>query len=502
KSVSNFLKLVSNENRIIEDLNKESIWVDIKIMFAYPYSDYMYDIIQAEQTNQDGFSMDCVLTGNKIIPDFRITKKITYSDLNRAVTYNHLVRSLEKLQNAVISGKKVFNNKNVKNRVVVKFTPLNILVCLLKINHKLFIDPYMYSKQQVTSFGLKLNAPISAISIPDLPEIGGKQSRNDSKILEHYCSLISHFRYLWQHPFTLYSTDATEYDKWVQRTLSKIKEPGNVSYLGKALRLKAKTAHKQNEIDLWMQYCKNGLLKYCNKFIEEIDSEVIEPESLDINNLKPITIFIIGAWDKDGPREEMKAVRKFFLSHFSADKSDGGLNFSPVLVDGNNGEHLHKILFENLDSSQLGLVVLTSDNATGNPKPNVILERGYLMGRLGRKNSRASKNKNMEAVFVFKHMETKDGTDVQHIISTQFSDLQNLKLQFFKIVKWLWDITELNSEHAREILERQKVLVQEFDSIHGSNHVAYIDQIDQYIEEISVWNKNYLKRMQRLNTET
>lgn len=247
KIVESFLGLISNHNDIIKELNENGVYIDIKILYAYPYSDFMYDIIQPENTEQDGFSMACILRDKKVSVDYRIPLKLTFKDLEKSITYQNLTSSLKKIQTAVNEGRRYFNNELSPNRLVVKLTPLNILACLLKINHNLFIDPYVYSKEVYSASNLALISPVSQITIPNIPSASeaDKLPYRERKILDHYCSLISHFRYIWQHPLTMYSTDATNYDKGVNNTLSKIKEPFEISYLSKANRIEKETFSKK-----------------------------------------------------------------------------------------------------------------------------------------------------------------------------------------------------------------------------------------------------------------
>ncbi len=498
QSVTNFLNLISNHQNIIDDLNREGIVVDVKLMFAYPYSDSMYDWIQAEESQQDGFSIKDIVHGRKVKPDFRVTKKMDISDIKSSFAYINLKQSLVKLQDAVIKGKTIFNNKNTSNRVIVKFTPVNVLVCVLKINHSVFIDPYIYSKETSDSNFLKLNAPISEITVPYLPSPQEAEMLRSAEktIHEHFCSITSHFRYLWQHPYTIYSTDATHYRKWRRESLGKIKSPEEVSYLGKATRLmKIRPGYKQNEVDLWMQYCKNGLLKFCSKINNHIDDVSQSPSDGDISSIEPTPIFIIGSWVNDGertvPSQYMDAISNFISINFSSEAAEG-LRLNPILVRAENGQKLQDTLFKDLNMSELGIAIVTPDVGKI-PRPNVSLERGYLMGRLGSRKSRSFGNSEKQMVYVFKHEDADGGSDTIDITYTPFKNIEDFEALFYKFIKWLWDVTELNSDYALKILRDQR--------LNRRNSRADIEEIDRFIDSIAKWQKDYSQRMSQFDEE-
>jgi Predicted nucleotide-binding protein containing TIR-like domain len=512
KIVESFLGLISNHDDILKELNENGVYVDIKVLYAYPYSDFMYDIIQAENTEQDGFSMACILRDKKAPIDYRIPLKLTFKDLEKSITYQNLTSSLQKIQTAVNEGRQFFNNDQSPNRLVVKLTPLNILACLLKINYNLFIDPYVYSKEVYSSSNLALISPVSQITIPGLlsPSEADKLSTKERRILDHYCSLISHFRYIWQHPLTMYSTDATNYDKGVNNTLSKIKEPFEISYLSKALRIEKEILSKKRivekfEIDLWKQYCKNELIRYCSKYNSDQDPETISISS-GKKTIKPIPIFIVGSWKKIDSSEFSDTSTymnelKGFINKYFVGESCKGLKLNPIIVDAEDGEKIQDQIFQNLNLSQLGIVVQTNDykDEKGTSRPNVYFERGYLMGRLSKRRSRLGQEKEM--VFVFKEMNAFDGSDFSHITHTPFTSVEDFKIQFFRIVKWLWNMTELNSEYALSILfEYHNRIEMMFDTNANKEFLNRLYRLnEQYIEQIQRWQKDYQNRTTRLS---
>jgi len=450
-SVTNFLNLISNSDGIVEELNqKYKTYLDVKILFAYPYSDFMYDLIQAEKFRPIGTSIQCLLDEKKYLYDFSVLHRLTLLDISNSTTVLHLRSSLDKIQEKVNVSNGVINSKGSPNRVIVKFSPINILTCFLKINHNIFVDPYVYSKNSHEDQYLSLISPVSYIRIPGIPADYRKLDKSDRKIYKHYCSLISHFRYLWHHPLTLYSTDATNYNKGQNKTLSNIKPPKSISYLTKSEHLESMCAplktYSRAEIDLWRQHCKNELLRYCSKFIKTTRDHLTGPDQVGKINIKPIRIFIVGAWQGGAPNEYMTLIEEFITNKFLK-ANNKGLRLIPELINAENGTEFRKLVFEGLNSSQLAIVVQTDDYPKTKVKfsrPNVYIEKGYLMGRLGKKSSRSTEKEDQEPVFVFIKEGTEDSSDTNNITQTSFTNIEYFRLQFFTLVKWLWEISELN----------------------------------------------------------
>jgi hypothetical protein len=506
--VKQFIDLISNKNNIVKELNDDyKTYLDVKLLFAYPYSDFMYDIIQAERTRQEGISINCQMEGKKYVYDFKTTQRLTYQTLNHSRSYQNLLNSLDKVQEAVNTSEEYINSAGSPNRVIVKFSPTNISACFLKINHTIFIDPYVFSKQDFHETQLALIAPISKISIPEIPENIDILTESERKIYEHYCSLVNHFRYLWYHPLTLYSTDATEYAKRENETLRNINLPKSISYLAKAEHLASIQGDKYSkaDIDLWKQHCKNELLRYCSKFLGSTKDYQTGAQAPGKININPISIFIVGAWRNDAPSDYMNKIEDFINTKFASNNVKG-LKLNPIKINAENGTEFHKLIFEGLNSSQLAIVVQTDDYEDAKNKfsrPNVYIEKGYLMGRLGKKFSRSLATENHEPVFVFIKKGANDGSDTNHITQTQFEDIWHFELQFFKIVKWLWEITELNSNYALEILRDYSTKFKsELNSTQNPERIQVLEDLSKLVQQFETqivkWDNNYKDRMTKL----
>lgn len=510
--IDRFIGLISNKRNFVGNLNKKhKIYLDVKLLFVYPYSDFKYDIIQAETTRHDGVNInDQKSNKEKYLHDFHTTQRLTEKDLANSKTYQHLLHSLDKVQEAVNASDGCVNNVKSENRVIVKFCPINISSCFLKINHNIFIDPYVLSKSSHEVRNLALISPISTIEIPEIPNKRQKLSATESKIYEHYCSLLNHFEYLWYHPLTLYSTDATAYTKGRNNTLREIRSPKSISYLAKSQHLKAisSTKYEKSSIDLWRQHCKNELLRYCSKFLKSTKDYQTGPQSSGVININPISIFIVGAWKANGPSNFMNKLEQFIRDKFSKENKKG-LELNPIKIDAESGTDFRKQIFEGLNSSQLAIVVQTADNPGSDNKknkfsrPNVYIEKGYLMGRLGKKYSRSQDDENQEPVFIFIEEGTEDGSDTNHITQTRFANEEYFNLQFFKIVKWLWEITELNSDYAINILDEYKLKFdEEIQKSQDQSRTQILQQFKNLATEfrnrIDTWERDYQQRMELL----
>jgi hypothetical protein len=88
----------------------------------------------------------------------------------------------------------------------------------------------------------------------------------------------------------------------------------------------------------------------------------------------------------------------------------------------------------------------------------VYLEKGYLMGRLGRRKDRAGRD--VEAVCVFKEVQSHTESDNITFTHTSFSNPSEFSIEFYRVIKWVWNITEINSSYTVEVLKiLQKIIL-------------------------------------------
>jgi hypothetical protein len=363
KTAKAFEKLLLGDDKLV-DKDGTEYKLDIEFLFAYPYSDFNYNLILAEVTKQLGFSIRCMKESQKYVPNFYTPKRLGYEHLLRSHTYSNLISSLGRLQEYLIAAGSRFNSSPTGHRVVIKFSALNIMTCFLKINNHIFIDPYIYSKRQHDNEILTLLSPVTHLVLygedewkreydqrhpkakspepaGDIPikdpegeknETDGERKDAEAEIKDirtkrmkaayekhkgHILSMIGHFRYLWHHPLAITSHDATYLTKGQSGTVSTIRRPLEISFEGKARAIEAhltklgSLTSNQREIDLWKQYVRNELLRHCSKFLSE-QSKEIEITSTSQIKLRNIPVFIVGAWKKGDINNYMKTVKEFF----------------------------------------------------------------------------------------------------------------------------------------------------------------------------------------------
>jgi hypothetical protein len=480
-----FIKLINDNANTILELNKNNIKIKIRFLFAYPYSDFSHDLLEAELSSQDEISISCIKKNNNNPPHFPFPpKQLTYDSITDSSINKDLRESLKRLQANINNN--IFNTgKGCPNKIIVKFTPINLLFCLLRINDKYFIDSYAYAKYTTKTDRLCFQSPISRITNPQEVIV-----EEDEIEYEHSCLLTSHFKYIWHHPLTLYCTDASEYKKGVRQTLSKILEPENVFYNRKAERLKLdpNNTYSDIDIDLWKHYCRNEFLKKCSKF-SSFDRDVFSKDK----DIKPIKLFIVGSWEKHGIDDDSNKYMNTLLNLIEKKLS----NFiEPKIFDIENGGEFQQSLYQELDLSALGCIFHTPDILNNNSyvsKPNIYLEKGYLMGRLGRYVNRQKNNK--EKVFVWKHIDAPIESDNSNTGFTPFDGVDSLRLKFFIFIKWIWGRTTLNNKFAIQLLTEERKFLEEklneFRSI-SPNDLAkiltiqeiYLKKLDNSIKEI------------------
>ena len=247
----------------------------------------------------------------------------------------------------------------------------------------------------------------------------------------------------------MYASDATNYRK-NQGGLEEIKKSQHISYTAKGNRIERKirafnATDKNRDIkaksDNWKQYCKSELLLNCSKILVEAKDEVENRE------ICPLNIFIAGSWVDGAPNKYMLWYKAWIEKNLSK-KNPAGLQLNPIIVDVGDGEAFLPKLYENLNISQLGLIFQTSDGILQNnghvSRPNVYLEKGYLMGKLRKRYKRLTREE-CDAVFVFKEKSVDIESDNLGIGRTEFDNEEHCKSQLFRFIYWIWQVTTLNT---------------------------------------------------------
>jgi hypothetical protein len=490
-----FINLINDSNEVVTKLNKVGIAVQIKLLFAYPYSDFYYDLIQAEAADHIGCSIACIIKKKNFTPTIDGPQILDNGAVSHSNTYLNLEQSLltlneESRRSNIYSEKLDIQNNINKNQLNVKFTPVHGLCCFLQINNTIFMDSYLYAKEKSTTRKISLISPIIKIEgqrIGNVLQLPKKEQEiiNGNFNQKHYYSALSHFRYLWEHDLSLYLDDVCV----IKQQKIKIKEPRLISYRKKAERLAKKYHFTPVETDLWKQKVKDEFKKYTSKFPEQPQTK-----------LDRITLFIVGSWKDKQANEYMKKLEDLMLDlptkKYSLSENNNGLKVKPVIFEVGDGEFFQQRLFDSLSTCHAACVIQTDDifqrNDDGTTefysRPNVYLEKGYLLHHLGKYTN--YKGELTEKVFTFIKENVNVESDNINTGRREFLDINDFKYQFFRIIFLLWETTELNNECALKLMENQRQIltkaIQKLSKYPTKKNrmLSHLKHLDEYIVEI------------------
>ena len=235
------------------------------------------------------------------------------------------------------------------NRIVVRFVPMSVNICMYCINHTIFSAPYLLAKQDIRDDRCVTMAPV--VEIDD---------RNDEhkKIFD---ALLDHFRYLWELPHTILSRDATSYEPTKPYLIKDIKSPYEIKFSHKFPN--TIESHVTNRVQVGYL-----LRQLCPKLPEKTPTHE--------------SIFIACSWRREHKNSLPNSLARSLKEWL---EFDFGSNVMIELVNAPGGEGLKDILFKKLNASSIGIIIVTADikdeNGIKYAKPNIYQELGYLMGR-------------------------------------------------------------------------------------------------------------------------
>ena len=345
---------------VLEDLFRRhreflehEIWLRVRFLFIYPYSSYAMSVINAETT-----SRRCAISGDAIHPASQQEYQVDDDRFKASSFFLSQKKNLNLIQEWI--EKYDWNPSRKGSSLSVRFTPISPNMCVLIANDTSFCDSYILAKERRFDDRLLFSCPLLKI-----------------EKAEHewaFASITDHFRYLWQLNVTLDCDGATDYEPGEQDSLGKIKPPENITFEHKAKRL-VMAGHLQRGTERqWIMKVRRQLARY-----------VTSPEE----SVKFERIFISCSWDDNEygePRPHGLAlkIRDWILNDISRAEP----NLQPIIVQGNPGERLSDTLFNLLDTSTLGIFLLTDDIqlrdengqiAERMSRNNVYHELGYLM---------------------------------------------------------------------------------------------------------------------------
>ena len=334
-------------------LNDKGIFIKIRILLVYPYSDYAFSRIQAESTRNRS-SMD--------EPIYARSLNMVEAVDQRTFLSSHLVRSQTTALNQLQEWVDNYGwSRTTANKFMVRFMPTSPNFCLLFVNDTVFADSYLLAKRRRSQTRCELLAPLVEVGCGDDPET--------------FAAIDDHFRYLWDLDLTLYCGDATRYEPGVPGTLSRVKPTDAIVFDSKGEAISEKVPDLSDEdVGKWKFRVRKVLRKFCTLPAPTPGNE---------------TVFITCSWETQAGQATPNRYAKELSSSLERDfgrRRDVSL-LSVFVMEGVAGEFFSQQLYARLEESTLGLVLLTADIAGKDEKfysrPNVYHELGYLMKHLG-----------------------------------------------------------------------------------------------------------------------
>lgn len=348
-----FLNIFSN----LEKINKQGIFVKVRFLFAYLYSDFSFSLIKAEKSSKRATIKDTTF-----FPDFDLEDELTDEEFYSSAAYKNQTKSLEQIQK-LADTHKLFDNNSL-NTIQVRFTPISLNLCSLVINDTSLSDPYLYAREDIERESLANFYPVIGLT-------------NEHNKLQ-FASVLDNFRYLWNHQTTFYCKDATHYVINEKESLKKIRKPFDLTFESKAKRLKdlekvlirkEEDRTPEKKIKQWRFLLKQMVLHSTKIFQENPTSE---------------SIFLACSWRTDITGDKNPNKYALELEGFLKEDFDSAIDIKLVVTG--PGEGLFDKIYTYLRQSTLGIVIITKDiEATDGKfysKPNIYYEHGFLVSHL------------------------------------------------------------------------------------------------------------------------
>ncbi len=332
-------------------LENKSLFNDLKIrlhfrfLLVYPYSAHALARIQAETSQNRATIKE---------PAIYYPEKVESVNMHTFETSNFVNTQRLFLRYIGIIMSRHQMSENSENRLTLRFTPTAVNVCMYRVNNVIYITPYLLAKDCSEDNKCVTRSPVIEIN-----------RSNDRETFEAY---IDHFRYLWGLSQAIYFQDATQYTKLFPEGITQIKKPTEVDFSVKAKTIKDRGVH--GDASSWRRQVKDLLFRLCPVIPEKVQTKE--------------SIFIACSWrEKDkysGIRPNQLAIKlKTWI------KNDLGNSVDVQIVEAKPGEELFKNIYNNLNSSTVGIILLTGDikgtDGKYYAKPNIYHELGYLMAK-------------------------------------------------------------------------------------------------------------------------
>lgn len=423
-----------------EKLISEGVFLKVRFLFEYQYSVAAYSRIQAET----GF-LRASMSEPAYSRDFELTEQVDEYLFNGSFTVTAQQSNLRHLQNLEreLHEKHGWNSKENPSSITLRFTPISSGFCAMFINNVLFLDPYVFAKKRREDNKLFINTPLIEIN----------NTTEEDK--ESFSAFEDHFRYLWELDTTLDCEDATFYQRDVMNSLGRLRTPQNIDFESKASRICTMKGWEDDDHGIrWKKQVAGKFNQYCSDLSPTVTNE---------------TLFITCSWRKDNdgivsPNNYAQLLHKYLTEDFSQSPSP---LFSVKIMEATPSEFLSNQLYQSLDNSTLGIVLMTKDIESEEKyycKPNVYHELGYLMKQLGKKR-----------MIILKESDVVPPSNIQDIIRFDF-EVDKMSFRYHEVVAQLNDITNIpksvligalenHLERLNQFLRDAKIEAKEFKSL-------------------------------------
>ncbi len=387
-----------------EMLNKKGIFIKIRVLLLYPFCISALTRMNAEiSSNRSSITEPAYTRSFSILDEF--TER-TFWGASFNITQQTVISQIQELRELI---SKTDSWKNSKNQFTVQYTPTHININYIQINNLVFVEPYVYAKNQRFNRRCSVATPITIID-----------DESKRKVFE------DNFRYLWLNDVTIEEDDAME----VVNGKLQILPPQSIKYTHKSKSIKktltaTSTERSENNINRlerrWVSYVTHQLK---NRFCD-----------VNLFQNTPDNIFITCSWitdenDVSAPHEVAIEIQRVFSKCIKKDTR---------ILEAVTGDSLTRQLYDSLNAAESAIILLTKDIKVKRniyySRPNVYIELGYLMKHLGKKH-----------VLIIAEDGVQIPSDVQDITRLNFKNIYKV---FPKILNWLEDINVLNT-HLKE----------------------------------------------------
>ncbi len=388
-------------------LNEKGINIKVRFLFSYLFSDFVFNIIEAEKTQNRASINDTI---HKI--NFNIDSEISEEEFYSSNIFRNQNNSLKQIQRLI---EKYNLISSPYNTIRVRFTPIPINFCGLIINEFAVFDSYSYSKKEKLSEQLSYSMPILAV--------------NKYKDGEVFNEIEDHFRYLWNHETTIFCEDATHFDINKPLSLTKFRKPNEIKLIAKAKKI-IEVSKKYEKEDISEDISETIINSWNFRLLNKIISNTRIFQKFPSKE----SIFIACCWEETedksfNPNSIAKTISELTKECF--EKSSDSI--ATLLVEPNPGSELSEKIFTSLKQATLAIIILTKDVETKNgeffPSLNVVHELGFMMNHL--------RARETGRVLILKEKGVKLPSNVGNY---EFVEIEKDKfiLRFFDIIEWLY----------------------------------------------------------------